>query len=122
MQLRRCVMIVAALVLSAASVVRAQAVDTGAKRTVRDTVPRAALRDTSTRRDSIGRDSTGRDTLGSKPLVNWASDSDSVATALMKMPGYRATRYQGQNVIFDAQTKALQIEGKPAAVSASRPS
>ena len=117
MQLRRCVMIVAALVLSAASVVRAQAVDTAAKRTVRDTVPRAALRDTSTRRDSIGRDSTGRDTLGSKPLVNWASDSDSVATALMKMPGYRATRYQGQNVIFDAQTKALQIEGKPAAVS-----
>ena len=61
---------------------------------------------------------TTRDTLKIvKPLVTWASDSDSVATALMRMPGYKATRYQGERVIFDAQTKALRIEGTPAAVA-----
>jgi lipopolysaccharide assembly outer membrane protein LptD (OstA) len=48
--------------------------------------------------------------------VNWASDTDSVAKALMKMPGYRTTRYQGDKVVFDAQSKALRIEGTPAAV------
>jgi len=60
---------------------------------------------------------TTRDTLPLvKPLVNWASDTDSVAKALMKMPGYRTTRYQGDKVVFDAQSKALRIEGTPAAV------
>jgi lipopolysaccharide assembly outer membrane protein LptD (OstA) len=94
-------------------------------RTPRDTVPRAtppggrpvAPRDTTARRDSTARDTTARDTLhAAKPLVTWASDSDSVATALINRPGYRATRYQGDTVVFDAQNKKLRIEGEPAAV------
>ncbi|MEO7042118.1 MAG: putative LPS assembly protein LptD [Gemmatimonadaceae bacterium] len=60
---------------------------------------------------------TTRDTLALvKPLVSWVSDTDSVAKALMKMPGFRATRYQGDKVVFDAESKALLIQGKPAAV------
>ncbi|MDQ2889757.1 MAG: hypothetical protein M3R65_04255 [Gemmatimonadota bacterium] len=87
-------------------------------RVARDTVPRSAAHDTTTRRDTATRrDSTRRDSLSRvKPLVNWASDSDSVAKSLIGLPGYRATRYQGDNVLFEAQTRALHIQGKPAAV------
>ncbi|HEV7179479.1 MAG TPA: hypothetical protein VGN11_06385, partial [Candidatus Baltobacteraceae bacterium] len=35
---------------------------------------------------------------------------------MIARPGFRATRYQGDNVVFDAQSKALRILGKPAAV------
>lgn len=103
--------LVSALVVSATTIAHAQTADS-AKRAARDTVPRKATHDTTARRDS-----TLRDTLHViKPLVSWASDSDSVATDLMKRPGYRATRYQGDNVIFNAESKALRIQGKPAAV------
>ena len=119
--LRRVAILVAALIGSAATIARSQTVDS-AKRASRDTVPRAGVRrDTTGRRDSTVsrtvRDSTVRDTVHMvKPLVNWVSDSDSVAKALINRPGYRATRYQGDNVIFDAESKALRIQGKPAAV------
>jgi lipopolysaccharide assembly outer membrane protein LptD (OstA) len=108
----------------------AQVTGAAPKPVVRDTTPRrAAARDT-VRRDttvrtvvpvgrdtSVRRDTTGRDTMAlARPLVQWSSDSDSVAAALVKRPGYRATRYQGDNVVFDAQGKALQIQGTPAAV------
>ncbi len=107
----RRVAIVAALVVGAAAISRAQTLDS-TKRAPRDTVPRKVVRDTTARRDS-----TLRDTVHViKPLVTWVSDSDSVATDLMKRPGYRATRYQGDNVIFNADSKALRIQGKPAAV------
>ena len=102
----------------AASQVRTAARDSVRRdTTARDTTPAArAARDSILRRD-VKRDTTGRDTLrAAKPLVKWASDSDSVATALMNRPGYRATRYQGDNVIFDAQDKVLRIQGAPAAV------
>ncbi|HEY5087409.1 MAG TPA: hypothetical protein VII66_08645, partial [Gemmatimonadaceae bacterium] len=102
----------AALSMSAAMVVGAQGVDSAKVTAKRDTIPRAATRDTTTRRDS-----TRRDTLPAvKPLVTWSSDSDSVAMSLINKPGYRATRYQGDNVVFDAESKALRIQGKPAAV------
>ena len=108
---RRCEILVAALITSAATLASAQTVDS-VKRAARDTVPRAVAHDTTNRRDS-----TSRDTLHQiKPLVTWTSDSDSVAKALMSKPGYRVTRYQGDNVIFDAGSKALRIQGKPAAV------
>lgn len=97
----RCAILAAALVMSAASIVNAQGVDSVRAAAKRDTVPRGATRDTLPL---------------VKPLVQWTSDSDSVAMALISRPGYRATRYQGDNVIFDAQSKALRIQGKPAAV------
>jgi lipopolysaccharide assembly outer membrane protein LptD (OstA) len=104
-------MVLAALWMSAASVVGAQ-VDSTKRAVKRDTVPAAIVRDTVPRNDS-----TRRDTLPSvKPLVSWASDSDSVATELIKRPGFRATRYQGDTVVFNAGSKALRIEGDPAAV------
>ena len=61
--------------------------------------------------DSLHRDSTKK----VKPLVTWA-DSDSIVARLMSRPGYRATRYQGDTVIFDAQRRGLVIRGKPSAV------
>jgi lipopolysaccharide assembly outer membrane protein LptD (OstA) len=110
--------LLAALGMSAASVAHAQrtgsistaAVPDSQRAVVRDTIPRDTIP-----RDTIPRDTTGRDTTA-KPLVTWASDSDSVATELINRPGYRATRYQGDRVIFNAGSKALRIEGEPAAV------
>ncbi|HEV2642004.1 MAG TPA: putative LPS assembly protein LptD, partial [Candidatus Elarobacter sp.] len=97
-------------------------VRTDTARAHRDTVPRARTdtiprRDTTARRDTTPRrDTIPADTMRAKPLVSWVSDSDSVATALLKREGFRATRYQGDRVVFDAQSKALRIEGLPAAV------
>lgn len=73
------------------------------------------------RRDTVVLDSAKRDSLRAdsiaraKPLVTW-KDTDSVVTALLKRPGFRPTRYQGDRVLFDARSKALRIQGKPAAV------
>ena len=109
--------LVAALVLGAASVARAQRPVPQPTRpgTVRtDTTPRS-IRDT-TRRDTTARDTTRRDTTGRRPLVEWRLGTDSIANALMQREGYRVTQYQGARVIFNAETKALQIEGSPAAV------
>jgi lipopolysaccharide assembly outer membrane protein LptD (OstA) len=62
------------------------------------------------------RDTTGKDSVKVKELIKWA-DADSVATALLNKPGYEATRYQGVRVRFDAKTRLLYLEGKPAGVS-----
>lgn len=84
---------------------------------VRDTTPRVA-RDTTRRSlpDTTRRDSTARDTAARRPLVEWRLSTDSIAKALMQRQGYRITQYQGARVVFDAETKALRIEGSPAAV------
>jgi lipopolysaccharide assembly outer membrane protein LptD (OstA) len=79
-------------------------------------VPDGAQRPIATR-DASPSDTT-RDSLAvPKPLVEWTSDTDSVAKALLNKPGYHATRYQGDSVLFNAQNKSLRIEGDPAAVS-----
>lgn len=68
----------------------------------------------ATPRDTT-RPSPPPDTTAPRPLVTWA-DSDSVAQALLARPGYRATRYQGERVRFDALRRTLRIVGTPAAV------
>jgi len=67
------------------------------------------------RADSLRADSLRNDTTRFRTLVTW-TDSDSVVTELLQRPGFRATRYQGDRVLFDAPHKILHIEGKPAAV------
>lgn len=106
--------LVAALSMGAASVAYAQVVRPPVKPVTPDVRP-TVTRDTTPRNRAPG--DTTRDTLAlAKPLVKWVSDTDSVATALINRPGFRATRYQGEKVLFDANSKALRIEGNPAAV------
>ena len=50
-----------------------------------------------------------------KELIKW-TEADSVTTALLNKPGYEATRYQGVRVRFDAKSRLLYLEGKPAGV------
>ena len=130
MKLIRAVLAAMACLISLTSIATAQR-PVKAAATPRDTVPRAVSRaisrDTSIRRDTAARDTAGRDSMRRdstrrdtlhlvKSLVKWASDSDSVAKSLMNLPGFHATRYQGDNVVFDARSKALTIRGRPAAV------
>jgi hypothetical protein len=76
----------------------------------RDTVVR-------TKADSARRDSTAADsTAKQKELIKW-NEPDSVMNALMKRPGYSATRYQGDVAVFNAQTHSLQLKGKKAGVN-----
>ena len=99
----------ALLVGTAVGTAWAQGTDT-VSRARRDTVVRSGAKagsDTTQKRDTTG---------AAKPLVKWTSDTDSVAKALLDKPGYRATRYQGNNVTFDAIGKVLRIQGTPAAV------
>lgn len=82
--------------------------------------PRTGRRADSVARDTIrtlriGRDSLRRDTTH-KELVEW-QEADSVARALLERPGFTATRYQGERVIFDARTRTLRLEGTPSAVT-----
>lgn len=109
--------VVAVLLLGAATTARAQRPVTPPTRpaTATTDTTRRALRDT-TRRDSTGRDTTSRDTTGRRPLVKWELGSDSIANSLLQRQGYRVTQYQGAQVIFNAETKSLEIKGKPAAV------
>jgi hypothetical protein len=78
--------------------------------TVKDTVAADTIQ-----RDTLARDTSVRDTSTLKPLVQWV-ETDSVINALIARPGYRATRYQGKRVVFDAQSRSLRIDGNPAAV------
>jgi hypothetical protein len=56
-----------------------------------------------------------RDTLQrTKEIINWAVP-DSVMTALMSRPGYVATRYQGDTVIFRALQRMLRLIGSDSA-------
>src|SRR4051812_25178548 len=82
----------------------------------RDTV--AAKRDTvAARRDTTRRDSAAVDSATTqRDLIKW-NPTDSVMEALMKRPGYSATRYQGDSAVFDARTHNLQLIGNKAGVN-----
>ena len=68
------------------------------------------------RPDTARRDTTGADTTKTRDLVKW-NETDSVMDALMKRPGYTATRYQGDVVVFNARTRSLSLKGSKAAVN-----
>lgn len=78
----------------------------------------AAARDTTVRarKDTTARDTTAADSAAAKELIKW-SEADSVMKALMARPGYTATRYQGDKVVYDAQTGTLNLLGKKAGVN-----
>ena len=77
----------------------------------------APRRDTvRARGDTTHRDSTAADSTKLKELIKW-NEPDSVMQALMKRPGYSATRYQGDIAVFNAQTRALELTGKKAGVN-----
>ena len=65
------------------------------------------------RPDSARRDST--DSTRTKDLIKWL-EADSVMKVLMSRPGYSATRYQADQVVFDARTRLLNLKGKKAGV------
>src|SRR5687768_11470233 len=60
-------------------------------------------------------DSLRPDTSGTRELVRW-NETDSVMQALMARPGYSGTRYQGNKVVFDAETRTLDLDGNRAAI------
>ena len=68
------------------------------------------------RPDTARRDTTGADTTKTRDLVKW-NETDSVMEALMKRPGYTATKYQGDVVVFNARTRSLSLKGSKAAVN-----
>lgn len=67
-------------------------------------------------RDTARADSAKRDSAKVKALIKWSAE-DSVMTALMNRKDYSATRYQGDKVTFNAETKAITIVGRRAGVS-----
>jgi hypothetical protein len=71
--------------------------------------PAQRARVDSLRRDSVARARAGRDT-SSREIVQWL-EPDSVEAALELREGYRATRYQGANAVFDATTHNLTLQG-----------
>jgi hypothetical protein len=68
------------------------------------------------RGDTARRDSTKADSARTKDLIQW-NEADSVMQALMKRPGYTATRYQGNKAVFNAQTRSLVLQGSKAGVN-----
>ncbi len=75
-----------------------------------------ARRDTvRTRPDTSRKDSTKADSARAKQLIKW-NEVDSVMKVLMAKPGYAATRYQGDQVVFNVQTRTLHLRGKKAGV------
>ena len=54
--------------------------------------------------------------MSARELIKW-NPTDSVMDALVKRPGYSATRYQGDQVVFDARTRTLALQGKKAGVN-----
>ncbi|HEX6558388.1 MAG TPA: putative LPS assembly protein LptD, partial [Longimicrobiales bacterium] len=68
------------------------------------------------RRDTTARDTTARRDTAQKDLIKW-NEPDSVMEALMRRPGYTATRYQGDTAIFNAQTHSLELKGNRAGVN-----
>jgi LptD protein len=67
---------------------------------------------TRPRQDTTVRDTTAKD---STELIKW-SEIDSVMKSLMDRPGYTSTRYQGDRVVFNAQTHTLNLVGSKAGV------
>jgi hypothetical protein len=93
-----------------------------------DTTRRAAAARDTTARDTTARDTTAMpaglpssivptpaDSGAPKELVKWAP-TDSIFESLLKRPGYRAVRYQGDTVIFRARDRVLTLRGVPSAV------
>ena len=77
----------------------------------------APRRDTvRARPDTTRRDTTAADSTRPKELIKW-NETDSVMQALMSRQGYTATRYQGDQAVFNAQSHTLQLRGKKAGVS-----
>ncbi|MEO8579936.1 MAG: putative LPS assembly protein LptD [Gemmatimonadales bacterium] len=76
----------------------------------RDTIP---ARPDTTRRDST---KAAADSAKPKELIKW-NEQDSVMRDLMSRPGYSATRYQGDEAVFNAQTRTLILKGKKAGVN-----
>ena len=60
--------------------------------------------DTLPRRDSLA----GRDTVGAASFA----PPDSVMLRLLNLPGYTVTQYQGEQIAFDAITRAIQLTTK----------
>jgi hypothetical protein len=84
---------------------------------IRPVNPSAARRDTTRARgDTTRRDSTVVDSTKIKELIKW-NPTDSVMESLMTRPGYSATKYQGDQVVFNVQTHTLTLKGKKAGVS-----
>lgn len=83
---------------------------------VRDTVRVDSIRPDTTKRPLTKADSARRDSAKVKELIKWAAE-DSVMTALMNRKDYNVTRYQGDKVTFNAETKAITIIGRRAGVS-----
>ena len=84
---------------------------------IRPVNPSAARRDTTrARADTARRDSTAADSTKIKELIKW-NPTDSVMESLMTRPGYSATKYQGDQVVFNVQTRTLALKGKKAGVS-----
>src|SRR5688572_14823272 len=81
---------------------------------IRSVVPMP--RDTVKPRPDPARPDTLRpDSAGTRELVRW-NETDSVMQALMARPGYSGTRYQGNRVVFDAETRTLDLDGDRAAI------
>src|SRR5215203_6027663 len=70
-----------------------------------------------TRRDTTraAADSMRADSTGPRQLIKWA-EADSMTAALLARQGYSITRYQGVKVTFNAKSRTLYLEGKPAGV------
>ncbi|MDQ3673634.1 MAG: hypothetical protein M3365_04585, partial [Gemmatimonadota bacterium] len=67
------------------------------------------------RPDTIRPDSIRPDTSGVRELIKW-NETDSVMQALMARPGYSGTRYQGDKVVFNAETRTLDLDGNRAGI------
>ncbi|MDQ6872611.1 MAG: twin-arginine translocase subunit TatC [Gemmatimonadota bacterium] len=76
--------------------------------------PAARTQTPRQRPDSARKDSTA-DSTRTKDLIKWL-EADSVMKVLMARPGYSATRYQADQVVFDARTRLLNLRGKKAGV------
>ncbi|HMF87907.1 MAG TPA: putative LPS assembly protein LptD, partial [Gemmatimonadaceae bacterium] len=68
------------------------------------------------RPDTTRRDSVAADSSRTRELIQW-NPTDSVMEALMSRPGYSATKYQGDVVVFNALTRTLQLKGNPSGVT-----
>ena len=100
--------VIAALMALAPAVISAQRPGTTPPR------PPGAARGVQQNRGAQDTVRTPRDTSGGqRPLVEWPSD-DSVAENLLKREGLVGTRYQANEVIFQAQGRAIVLNGDAA--------
>src|SRR5687768_16481546 len=98
------------LLISSALFANAASVDAQIRSVV--PMPRDTLK---VKPDPARPDSLRPDTSGTRELVRW-NETDSVMQALMARPGYSGTRYQGNKVVFDAETRTLDLDGNRAAI------